>query len=309
LFDNSSDRRYWGYAGHYYTPYFILRLAGVPDGTAQKVAFYAQLPDEVLELDATHAGKELAGAKISLSMSAGMWGQGGYVSPEVFKWSEDAQRHSHDIQRGLHALTGRNRKEEVRIREAVLKNQKLGSIEFGLALHAFGDSFAHQDKTHDRMYNPGWGHTKPTLVLTHLPKLAKWFGIDPEMPDAIDARAGDYIEYGSRLYDIIVELTPNTTNRPLALISKDKNDQHERLRKYLLEVAQEETDAAQAKKLIEISSRAELKITIKSYDPQGREPLADAVDAKKFSEKYPTLVSQEMIKKAVKTGVSWSWKK
>jgi hypothetical protein len=45
--------RFFGPIGHYYTAYFVMLAAGVDDDTAHTMAYCAQLPDLIAELDAT----------------------------------------------------------------------------------------------------------------------------------------------------------------------------------------------------------------------------------------------------------------
>jgi hypothetical protein len=50
--------RFWGPAGHYWTIYLISLAAGWSRHAALTNAFYAQMPDQVEELDATEAGED-----------------------------------------------------------------------------------------------------------------------------------------------------------------------------------------------------------------------------------------------------------
>jgi hypothetical protein len=51
--------------------------------------------------------------------------------------------HAENIEAGLHSLTGRATENERAWRGSVLEAAKPGSLEHGLALHAFGDSYTH----------------------------------------------------------------------------------------------------------------------------------------------------------------------
>ena len=70
---------------------------------------------------------------------------------------------------------------------------KPGTLEFGLGIHAYGDSFAHRDlETGTYMYSPVLGHS-----------VEKAHHIDPHNPDKIEMRRPLYKDYGSQLYKLL----------------------------------------------------------------------------------------------------------
>jgi hypothetical protein len=282
--DSPRRVRCWSYAGHYYTPYFIMLAAGVDDPTAQLMAFYAQMPDEVTELDAFRAGVELASLKW-YDISAK------YDSPFSAPIdTKPARQLAHDIQRGLHCLTGRDASLEVEIRTKLLKGQKWGSLEFGLAIHAYGDSFAHQDIDHPgRMYAPGKGH-----------------GLDGHGPDSIEERSDLYVRYATGFYNVVVGMTPGIHTRPLARLGKDQAEQRARLFDHLRDIATLKGNEAQKKRIMEIT-RTALNMQMNPYGPKGEGPKCNAVSGKKLSAQYPHFVSEPMIKRAIATARRWSW--
>ena len=80
---------YYGEAGHFYTVYLVALAVGFDDVTAFRIAFYAQMPDEVHELDATAVALDAAQAV-------------------VLNWGvEQAVADRDAVQRGGHSLTGR----------------------------------------------------------------------------------------------------------------------------------------------------------------------------------------------------------
>src|SRR3954454_20752191 len=70
-----------------------------------------------------------------------------------------------DVQRGLHCLTGADWDAETNKRRCLSLSLPVDKdcLEFGLALHALGDSFAHRDHDTHRMYPTGVGHGLETL--------------------------------------------------------------------------------------------------------------------------------------------------
>lgn len=94
----------WSEPGHYYTTHFVLQAAGVPFAEAAEIAFFAQVADEVADLEAKHHG-------IKLAQTAGMAAAAFVVrSPGMIVLQARALRkawlETRDIQRGLHCLTG-----------------------------------------------------------------------------------------------------------------------------------------------------------------------------------------------------------
>src|SRR5262249_16808974 len=66
--DRIERPRCWGEAGHYYTVYFILLAVRLSNPTPPQLAFYAQLPDEVQELDAVHLGSKYFKAQLGIGL-------------------------------------------------------------------------------------------------------------------------------------------------------------------------------------------------------------------------------------------------
>jgi hypothetical protein len=56
--DSPEIIRFWGPAGHYWTVFLVSLAAGWSRHAALTNAFYAQMPDQVDELDATEAGED-----------------------------------------------------------------------------------------------------------------------------------------------------------------------------------------------------------------------------------------------------------
>jgi hypothetical protein len=172
---------FWGVAGHYYTVYYTFLAAGVNAQTAQYMAFMAQLPDQVEELDATRAGIDFGLRALGLAPGTDVDGN------PVVPIGVDIQ-----IQTGLHCLTGRSVSDEKARRLRIMSSLSFGSPSFGLSLHPFGDLFAHRllDGS-GAMYS---------AVLGHAVEAAWWPNQTGHEPDFIFSRPELYLEYGLSLY-------------------------------------------------------------------------------------------------------------
>ncbi len=187
LSDAGRVPRYWGVAGHYYTALFVMLTAGMDAKLAARQAMFTQMPDQVDELDATCAGLDL------LKTFA--------VTPFVM----DRIAKDYAVQKGLHCLTGGNAALETARRQIILQSAALESMEFGLAIHPFGDSYAHRVLYHqDVLYGPGAGH------------LRAW-----TTPDFISTRPALYVQYGLALFKIIADKLPASTPRRVELADLD----------------------------------------------------------------------------------------
>lgn len=193
----------WGEVGHFYTIYFVMLAAGADPKLSQRVAFFTQFPDEVEELDAATIGFRyfLSKASNSLALSGGAGGPRLVLPSEINRYLEAdaALEDSLHIQRGLHALTGAPAKAETARRTKILQEINLLSpnfeFDFGLALHPFGDSFAHRDGDH--MYKPPLGH-----------------GLHGHTPDTISSkRAKFYADYIEAVYSIAISKVPTGSRR------------------------------------------------------------------------------------------------
>jgi hypothetical protein len=263
LADRSESRRFWGFAGHYYTVYFILLAAGIEDEVAARMALYAQLPDLVAELDATRAGLRYV------------------LDPTVPVWSSLGVTQL-QIQIGLHALSGRPSSEETKSRSVRLRAAHLNTFEFGLAIHPYGDSFAHRRLDDDtRMYNAPLGHF---VEVRHLA---------PHDPDFIDhpKRRQHYHDYALGLYGI----ASRKANLATPLLEKDA------LRERLDEIASEQGDEAQSEKIREIAERDRCPLR-SSFRPE-EEPLCGWAD---FVKKYPTRVPADSLVNAWTYAKAWT---
>lgn len=177
----------WGEAGHYYTVYFVALAAGVDPAIAYRLAFWTQMADEIDELNAVPAGiammledtKSIPSdywAEFSASaanVENDLWnmlvaqvpGGGSLQRPRAYPAYERSEQYWtwRDVQRGLHALTGRECEAETARRVAFSAGCRPTSgpereFDFGVSLHPLGDSFAHRDDKAGTMFKPPVGH-------------------------------------------------------------------------------------------------------------------------------------------------------
>lgn len=204
----------YGEAGHFYTVYYVSLAAGFDEETAFRNAFYAQLPDEVEELDAVSVQSDVVLSNANpinqadslLESTATMIGEasralvyqasGGRYDPgpagigdQNMEFARLSIRRD-NIQKGLHVLTGESSASERAFRSDEVGRLTPGSLEFGLNLHAFGDSYAHsQIDDPDTLYETGWGHASEL-----------WNFRSGHSPDIIPNRRALYNEYVTNLY-------------------------------------------------------------------------------------------------------------
>jgi len=190
----------YGEAGHYYTVFVIALAAGFDAKTARTMANLAQAPDEIAELDAV-----VAGGKATLDDDHVRFNLQNNQDVSVLDLvqAHRSMGHAERIEAGLHSLTGRNTEDERAWRGRTLAAAKPGSLEHGLALHAFGDSFTHS--------------YTPELGLTDDPGPNGWqTQFDPPVghggfgtrPDQIAERPNIYRRYVTSLFDILNKQAP-----------------------------------------------------------------------------------------------------
>jgi Domain of unknown function (DUF4157) len=191
----------WEEAGHYYTAYFVLKAAGAPKNQALEIAKFAQFADEVQEADAFSLFKKHFFMPDPSPMKDHEYGDHEAMKrdEEYRAWrkgipsTRDRTRENiRVIHRGLHALTGRNVEIEQRCRAQILEEalQKNDDFITGLALHAFGDSYAHRDRKNKSMLSSEyWGHGFDSFTHKH-------------EVDNIGTYREVYIDYCENLYAI-----------------------------------------------------------------------------------------------------------
>jgi hypothetical protein len=160
---DEDHRPNWNRFGHYYTILVLCLAAGWPYSLAEQVAYMAQVPDLALELDAPTQSITGLGLYISRNYP-GLQERftRSFVrhfpvvgTKDEYELPDDYEA-SAKIGIGLHSLTGRSTSAERSFRHDKLSKVDPNSYEFGLALHALGDSYAHCES--GMMYTPLLGH-------------------------------------------------------------------------------------------------------------------------------------------------------
>jgi hypothetical protein len=216
--DPARAARAWGPAGHFYTAYWVARLAGISDEVAEKIAFYTQVPDQVKELDASTVGKAWAQTApcpdpwrgkvpdavgymaVAVGVPAALC-----TAPPVFHAAPQNgagfDSFVYKIQAGLHCLNGKDSKGESIRRESILRKIPQDSFltfSFGLGVHAFGDSFAHRRDDGRNFIAPA-GHA--LAGETTYERIVKY----GTAIDNINEHADRYSEYCTRLFGVMAE--------------------------------------------------------------------------------------------------------
>jgi hypothetical protein len=134
----------------------------------------------------------------------------------------------------LGSASARNAKDETALRQGILRRLYPGTFEFALAIHPFGDSFAHRTADTDSclMYNPPLGHA---VEIAHFK--------NPHSPDNLHLHVQLYVRYGLTLFDLLC-------NKLTANLRKEKKL---KLEEHLTEVTKEMDDERQISKIIDIT--------------------------------------------------------
>jgi hypothetical protein len=275
----------WGEAGHYYTVYYVSLAAGFDEGTAYRNAFYAQMPDEVEELDAKHLLIQSALTKLIVDTSGpgvtfrlyesvkqgvtnafidtfngiqSAYGQSVVTAAPPLTSYQRMEKQLNDVHNGIHVLTGGRALEERSYRADNLQKMKPGTPEFGINLHAFGDSYAHtQMDNANRLYHTGLGHARHTTT-----------------PDEIEHRQGIYLQYVIQLYRNLADiakrqgLTPLLPENEVLLIAREVS-------------LQKDSDAQIA--LIRKMTAGMMGVTMSGHQPE-KEGL---FSMEQYGERYP----------------------
>ena len=192
-------RLHWGRAGHYYTLYLAGLVAGADDFTAQRMAFYGQVPDLVSEFDAPTQ----AAIRLNLLDKTGESVVGWYVGSKRGVEPADPEVCC-DVIEGLHCLTGGSVTNERRRRRAIQMGAAWGTLEFGIALHAFGDAYAHAFRS--SMFGHDYGHA-----------------IAGHWPDEINMHQQTYKDYYNDLLGILMsKVAKQSARRPSGAPSADQ---------------------------------------------------------------------------------------
>jgi hypothetical protein len=281
--DRSPDARCWGPAGHYYTVFFAAMMAGLSLDDCKTNAFYAQMPDQVTELDAIPAGKG--------------WGLRLFHAPT--NWNADQMVIDAQVQLGLHALTGWSADAETAYRNKILDKLDPGSFEFGLALHPFGDSYAHRVLDGGgRMYKAPVGHLVEADLQDATPH--DWLR-GAHRPDRIELRPKLYREYGLALYDMFIK------RWQISMDEDTKRDRRQRFGAYLDVISSQTGEDSQIDKMGEMKGfDSDLDLaTLNFYFPQ----MEDEVGWEQFRLRTRVngqVLRQDLLDRALGCAEDWS---
>jgi hypothetical protein len=206
--------RAFGPVGHYYTVYYLAVAAGFTDTQASQLAYYAQLPDLITELDAKDVFLDWLPTYVTKLSAPGLgiplllawllqYGKGDTLDMMIMPVDFVAM-----IQRGLHCLTGADSDNETNYRTSRLLASNVNKPEFfGLAIHALGDSFAHRVRGREgTMYSVPFGHGEDLARKDALASIAdrnQHFMDWGTWVDNINHRKELYERYGITLYGIL----------------------------------------------------------------------------------------------------------
>jgi hypothetical protein len=315
----------WEEVGHYYTTYYVLLAAGVRDDLARRIAFYTQLPDEVSDLDAYRAGVAMPGQAVS---GIGEWLYDNSVGRLEDAYIEinngfarmlpfggaytmgarrrgrsfDQMSQGFDVQQGLHALTGATAEVETTRRIGILNglDPVRDTLIFGLALHAFGDSYAHRAADGVTMYPPGAGHG-PDSGLARAGRRAHL----PEMhvhPDAVGPYHADlYIRYARAMLGLFLLRVP-PGQRPGTPLTADGLEAN--LRRVIASSnAAADTPAEHARQiaLLREMARAIVPAGMHAYAPENEED----VPLDRFRPSTDIVVTQREVRLALGRAEEW----
>ena len=205
--DPTTLPRTYGLAGHYYTAFYTAMAAGFDFAVANDIAFFTQLADLVTELDGKEAGIRWYMWSVTFEHPTPFTDELEIASTEMRKCLQ--------IEVGLHSLSGGSSSAETQYRTEIANRYNPGTLAFGLAVHAFGDSFAHRVVDHeDTMYAAPLGHG-----IEGVNAFFRGEEAPAESPDWIYRRPDLYINYGTQLYNLFISKQANNPSAKDARVS------------------------------------------------------------------------------------------
>lgn len=245
----------WGPAGHYYTVYYALLAAGLDNAKAARLAFYTQMPDEVVDLDAEEAGYGYFDVSTDVrgDTREDMQDNNRRNIPELLREKERCWL----IQMGLHCLTGRDSWAETEARRQVLARTPIDDdFAFGLALHPLGDSFAHRKLDNERLMYSSWlGHAVERPKKRH------------HMPDEIHMRPALYRDYVRVLFHLACAKWPDAKRRAIWEVGESPHGTKGVVSAAIETISTKTSEAAQIETIRELS-RKTLGQDMIGYDPE-----------------------------------------
>lgn len=176
LSDARGEPACWNLAGHYFITYLMFLNARVDPSLAQRIALWCYLPDQVKEFDAKTVGVNLC-KPLNCDWEKARDNLAKHNDDNGKTWLDEKQ-YVTAVHAGLHGLTGEDGELEAKKRADHFRSK--GPIIYrALALHAFGDCYAHRKFRGTFNADDGvlWDKTTLGLSIGH--------GIDGEASDEL----------------------------------------------------------------------------------------------------------------------------
>ena len=194
--------------GHFYTVFAMALASGMAPNTARRIAVFSQAPDEIQELDAIGTTVIYANRLTQASNKK----QAGVAETAAERAAlEEAAARAEFVHVGIHALSGAPAEGERAKRASILLGLKPGTPEYGAAVHAFGDSFAHTEPLSRNIPDIPGPEMSPFLAQHQFGGEGDFptgHGRAGTTPDQIDWRPQLYARYGMSLYGIFRAQAP-----------------------------------------------------------------------------------------------------
>lgn len=182
-------------SGHYYTVYFVALAVGYSKQASKEYAFYAQMPDEVENLDAVHLEKKQVKLTLLKLLSDSIASKPVRELVKSITASENQWRMM--VELGLHSLTGFEAKIQQEKTKSLLRSTSTKDVvRFGFLLHRLGDTYAHTWLENPEMLY----RTDSSMIHSD-----RGHGKDGTHPDHPWEREDVYFKYVDELYSIFIE--------------------------------------------------------------------------------------------------------
>lgn len=199
------SRWFWNRLGHYYTVAYCAHAAGLSGPTAHRLAVLSGLVDQCHEFDAVTAAvvfirisERMGNNMPALSYIAGRaTGVDAAKSERLYlslNGNDDARTllYCMNVSGGLHCFNSESSLVWQRNMYSFLNKRKLDDLDFGIALHVFGDTYSHSYGSDGSVLKTG-GPTYANI---------RGHAWDGPVPDNIYKRNHVYYDYAKKLYEL-----------------------------------------------------------------------------------------------------------